>query len=100
MLRPGRPHRGRARVDRAYAVDRRSYARISALIQLVRPLGPAVGVGVSEASLHRIGRHADAAVQVADVEQRYPESGFARALGDRLAHSVRVSVRLAVRTVV
>ena len=68
----------RGRVDGAHAVDRRADACAGLAPRAVDALGPSLGVAVGEALLDRLERLAEAAVQVAGVEQRDADPGLAR----------------------
>ena len=92
---PGRDPARRLGIDGANAVDRRPDPDPVTRGELVDAVGPGVGVGVGETQLDLAERLADAAVQVAGVQQGDPDPGLAGSLDDRLADLVRVRVRLA-----
>ena len=66
----------------------------------VDPGGPAVGVAVAEPLLHALERAADAAGEVAGIEQRDPQPRLPGGVDERVRHRVRVVVRHATRAVV
>ena len=85
--------RRRVRVDRAHAVDGGAHARgVPVLAQVVDALGPGLRAPVREAELRALGRRADAAVEVAGVEQRDAHAGLGGRRDQHAAHLVRVVV--------